>query len=92
MRSLFWSKIPDKVIDNTVWGKLSDSGVQLDVDALEGSFCKALARATTDDKKEASKGGDKPKEVSVFSFQDTKCFCNYISFRFSKTCPMFFIH
>ena len=45
MRSFFWSKIPDKVIDKTVWANLSDTSVKLDIKALEASFCRALAKA-----------------------------------------------
>jgi len=44
MRSLFWTKIPDKVIDKTVWAGLSDEAIKLDIDSLERSFCKALAK------------------------------------------------
>lgn len=45
MKSLFWTKIPDKVIDSTVWGKLSDANIKLDLEFLESAFCKANAKA-----------------------------------------------
>eukprot|EP01041_Mallomonas_annulata_P003111 gene3111-6114_t len=71
MRAFFWSKIPDKVIDKTVWSKLSDLNIKLDIDALELSFCKALAKVSSDSNNEEKKGSstalklDKPKEVTL---------------------------
>ena len=47
MKSLFWSKIDNKVIDNTIWGKLSDENIKLDLSYLEANFSKAVAKAST---------------------------------------------
>jgi hypothetical protein len=71
MRSLFWNKIPDKMISKTVWEELSDERVQIDIQKLEEQFCKAVVKAQEEgDKKEASADKvDKPKEVTLL---DTK--------------------
>lgn len=71
MRSLFWNKIPDKMISKTVWEELSDERVQIDIQKLEEQFCKAAIKAQEEgDKKEVTADKvDKPKEVTLL---DTK--------------------
>lgn len=71
MRSLFWNKIPDKMISRTVWEELSDERVKIDIQKLEEQFCKAVVKAQEEgEKKEASADKvDKPKEVTLL---DTK--------------------
>ena len=38
MRALFWSKVPDKTVDKTLWKDLSDKAVKLDQEELMSLF------------------------------------------------------
>jgi hypothetical protein len=80
MRSLFWNKIPDRLIHKTIWDHLSDQEVKLDITLLESLFCKAILKndSTNDEKNKDSSphnnsaSGDKvekPKEITIL---DTK--------------------
>eukprot|EP00753_Platysulcus_tardus_P012635 PLAT3502.1.p1 GENE.PLAT3502.1~~PLAT3502.1.p1 ORF type:complete len:600 (-),score=318.21 PLAT3502.1:267-1994(-) len=44
MRNLFWSKIPDRKIDSTIWSDLNDEGVELDETELQRLFTKAAPK------------------------------------------------
>lgn len=70
MRSLFWTKIPDRFINSTIWENLSDENVKLDVDQLEALFCKAPVKASKEEKKvekgqERAKSTEKQKDVTL---------------------------
>lgn len=71
MRSLFWNKIPDRNISRTIWDHLSDQDVKLDITLLESLFCKAIAKATDEEKKDSAAPDkvEKPKEIAIL---DTK--------------------
>jgi len=55
MRALFWQRIVADELDNTVWAKLSDANVELDVDLLLDSFAKEKKKNEEEMKKLAEK-------------------------------------
>lgn len=67
MKPFFWTKIPDKKIDNTIFEGIDDEGVEVAGSQLVELFSREAAPAATDKDKgsASSKPSGKPKMVSV---------------------------
>lgn len=65
LRGLFWGKVPDAKIDETVWADLSDEHIRLDVEALEKTFCKKQTAAKKAPAEGASAKPAKPKAINL---------------------------
>jgi hypothetical protein len=47
MKSVFWEPVRPEAITSTIWSKVDDSGVQLDIDSLVAAFAEVKSRPQT---------------------------------------------
>lgn len=66
MKSLFWTKIPDKKVDATMWDWMNDDGVELEVQPLVSQFSKKVKAST------AAAAKSKPSGPVLTSVLDPK--------------------
>ena len=65
MRGLFWSKLDDTVVHDSIWAKLDDSKVALDLSSLEQEFGRDESKDTSSKTSIESKQPSKPKVVQL---------------------------